>query len=194
MGEAMTEQLSAMALQYRPGSLITRREFIRIASFLLAKQSDTPRIVDIGCSIGDMFENAAINVDIKSLDEMKAEAKPHHGDIEIPNYIQADAARLPFKDKEFDVAVLSEILEHVDDPVAVIREAKRVARFVIISVPNEYMWSPDKKPFTPRDLSGHQRQFTAETLFQAVEDAEMHILEFMDWQYLGWAYFIMIGE
>ena len=187
--------MAELIFDYKPGTLITRRDLLKMAASLLARPGDpTPKIVDIGCAIGDMFGNKAVNVDIKSLDEMKAEAKPCHGDIEIPNYIQADAENLPFKDKEFDVAVLSEILEHIANPVAAICEARRVARFVIICVPNEYLWSPDKNPFAPYEQSGHIRRFTSAILHDTVMESGIEVLEYMDWQYLGWAYFIVIGR
>jgi SAM-dependent methyltransferase len=42
--------------------------------------------------------------------------------------VQADAARLPFRDGAFDRAFLVAVLDFVDDPVAVLREARRVSR------------------------------------------------------------------
>lgn len=42
--------------------------------------------------------------------------------------VRADAARLPFADGSFDGVFLIALLDFVDDPVAVLREARRVAR------------------------------------------------------------------
>lgn len=42
--------------------------------------------------------------------------------------VQGDAARLPFADRSFDVAYLIAVLDFVPDPVAVLREARRVVR------------------------------------------------------------------
>ena len=52
--------------------------------------------------------------------------------------VQADAAMLPFKDESFDVVVCAETLEHVLDPVRVMREVYRVLRrqgILLMTVP-----------------------------------------------------------
>ena len=46
----------------------------------------------------------------------------------------ADATRLPFADKSYDLVVCSEVIEHLSRPVAAIAELARIAkRFVVIS-------------------------------------------------------------
>ncbi len=60
------------------------------------------------------------------------------------NFTQCDAHNLPFEDNKYDTAVLGDILEHVKDPVQVIKEAARVSRKVVLTVFEE--WRLGDKP------------------------------------------------
>lgn len=52
------------------------------------------------------------------------------------DFIKGDANNLPFKDESFDTVVVSEVLEHLDNPGQGLKEAIRVAKKkVIISLP-----------------------------------------------------------
>ena len=101
------------------------------------KVNKKSKIVEIGCANGEVFKDYpnATRVDI---DEWHS----------VENFVKADAQDLPFKDKEFDVAILGEVLEHIEDPELAIREAIRVANRVIITVPLEQEWHhPSAVPF-----------------------------------------------
>jgi SAM-dependent methyltransferase len=47
------------------------------------------------------------------------------------------AGVLPFRDRSFTVAVLSHVIEHLEDPAAAVREASRVAEAVVVEIPTE---------------------------------------------------------
>ena len=106
-------------------------------------------------------------------------------------FVQANAENLPFSDKQFDVAVATELLEHMGDPVAVLKEIKRVARRTIITVPNEYDWAPEYQPFA---ASPHVRFYTNETLKQHLEEAGIGKYKFRRLDYDGWSQFAVVTE
>jgi len=57
-------------------------------------------------------------------------------------FIIGDAEYLPFKKSSFDLVILSNLLEHVDDYKKVISEAKRVSKDMIyVSFPTKYSFS-----------------------------------------------------
>jgi ubiquinone/menaquinone biosynthesis C-methylase UbiE len=98
----------------------------------------TDKILDIGSNQGHLFSGWD-RTNIHSVDIDK---------YDLPNFTQADAQKpLPFNDKEFDIAVLGEILEHTDNPVDVLREAMRVCNKLIITVPWEHQWPSKLLPF-----------------------------------------------
>jgi len=52
--------------------------------------------------------------------------------------VRADVCHLPFADRRFDIVIATEVLEHLADPRAGLRELARVARrHVVLTVPNE---------------------------------------------------------
>ena len=95
-----------------------------------AGDSANTRILDLGCGTG-RFTVAIANqlgycvTGVDMSDEMLAEAKVK----DINNLIQwdhQDAQSLTYDDESFDVIFISHLLHHVDSPVLVLKEARRV--------------------------------------------------------------------
>jgi SAM-dependent methyltransferase len=88
------------------------------------------RLLDIGCGTGFFLEFFwSCGFDLTGIDlspDMLARAREKIGnraDLHLGN-----ADHLPFEDREFDYAAIMTVLEFVDDPGRVLREAARVAR------------------------------------------------------------------
>lgn len=95
--------------------------------------------------------------------------------------VQADAARLPLRDKCSDMTFCTELLEHVVAPQAVLNELARITRprgRLIVAAPNAL--SVTARPF--RSLlrksyhSGHVREYTLDSLVDQVDRAGFDIL------------------
>jgi len=121
--------------------------------------------IDIGSSFGYM--GCEVNVDI-------AYYRAKIGELLYPDrkFIIADAHKLPFKNGGFKQALLCEVLEHVENPLTVLREASRIAEEIIITVPDEH------PPYTPSHSTEHLRFFTKESLTKLIEKAGLEIVEY----------------
>lgn len=116
--------------------------------------SQIPMVLDVGSANGWIFKDSNIKTVSVDLDVYK-----------LPFFVRADAHHLPFKRKAFKVAVLGEILEHVENPVAVLKEAKRVAENVLVTVPIEGEWDLKHKPFWPIEKRLEEEGLTLEELY-----------------------------
>ena len=104
---------------------------------LILENIQGKNIIDIGCGLGvwtDFLTKKGFNVvgiDSEKSFISKAE-ESRQG-----NYLLAEADKLPFTKGKFDTALLINILEHVDNDLSVLKEAARVAKRIIINVPQK---------------------------------------------------------
>jgi SAM-dependent methyltransferase len=99
------------------------------------------RILDVGCGRGmyarafRRFSDQVYGVDVDP--EKVARASQ-----ELPHIQTAPAEELPFADGFFDMVLLHEVLEHVDDDRQAVREAHRVTKVggrIVVFAPNR-LW------------------------------------------------------
>lgn len=123
------------------------------------------RVLDIGCGPGILLDLlrkhrqcTGVGLDLSTVaarlvDELAISA------------VVAKLPEVPFKDYSFDVAIGTEVLEHLHDPAAALREMKRVTKsrgLVICSVPNACMG--------PDDCDEHLHEFDLPTFVRLIDD------------------------
>jgi SAM-dependent methyltransferase len=93
--------------------------------------------------------------------------------------VQADVTDLPFADETFDAAVLGEVLEHIPDDSAALREVARVVRpegVLAVSVP------ADPARYGPSDRwAGHVRRYTRPLLVGACDESGFSVVRCVGW-------------
>ena len=125
------------------------------------------RVIDVGCGLGsygrsllaDGYDWIGAEVDGADCAELTRLGLPHR---------HVDGRSLPFADGSFDAALCLEVLEHLEDPTAVVREIHRVApRRLLISVPNcellGYLWDQLATPWHMLEAD-HKNFYTRHSL------------------------------
>lgn len=111
------------------------------------KALNQKKIADIGCGDGyftNLFDSLSRPTSIIGLDAAFAATlaaakssallnRSHNGHI---TFLTGDAHYLPYQDNSFDVALLQSVLHHDSDPLAMIKEAFRIAPQLLIHEPN----------------------------------------------------------
>ena len=74
-----------------------------------------------------------------------------------------DGYKIPYADNSFDLIILAHVLEHVEHERILIRELKRVAKYIVIEVPKDYRFGVDKRMKHFLDY-GHINMYTPTSL------------------------------
>jgi ubiquinone/menaquinone biosynthesis C-methylase UbiE len=112
----------------------------RVVHALRSLPAEEVSLLDVGCGDGALLVALATRrpgwttTGIEVSRAAAAIAARRLPDVRIETY---DGDRLPWPDGSFDAGVLSHVLEHDADPVALLAEVARVCRVVVVEVPLE---------------------------------------------------------
>jgi SAM-dependent methyltransferase len=131
-----------------------------------------PRILDVGCGTGANLQMLArfgaaegVDVSIEALDFCRARG--------LTDVKQGAAESLPFADASFDVVTGLDVVEHLDDDIAGLKEMRRVLRpegRAVLFVPAfMFLWGVQD------DISNHRRRYTLPKLKQKLREAGLTV-------------------
>ena len=146
-----------------------RRTAANSAAFLLPHLLSDMTLLDVGCGPGTVTVDLAERltqgsvVGVDASDDVLESARglaDAHGTKNI-SFEHANAYELPFEDSSFDVVFAHQLLQHLSDPVAALREMKRVAKpggFVAVrDADYEAMtWYPESPELTEWNMLYHE--------------------------------------
>jgi SAM-dependent methyltransferase len=123
------------------------------------------RILDLGCGTGGVLQHLGAHGDALGLDPAP-EAARYCRRRGVPMLL-GSGLELPFADASFDAVLALDVIEHVPDDVAMLREARRVLRpdgVLIVTVPAlPWLWSAHD------DVNHHYRRYTLATLRRSLQ-------------------------
>ena len=114
-----------------------RHQLIRYQEFFLNNINKGDILLDVGCGIGIVAKELAakagrvVAIDMDKSAIEKAKSKNNLANLE---YIHADVTSYHFRDN-FDVAVLSNVLEHIEDRIIFLRKVASVCKKILVRVP-----------------------------------------------------------
>ena len=150
-----------------PGQVPHQLEAEHRARYRYAARLFRPgRILDDGCGAGygslllarAGCDVTGVDVSHEAVAHCEQSARAARAGHDSPRFLQADSSRLPFADGHFDGVVSFEVVEHLDDYEAYVREAARVlapAGRLLISTPNKRVYT-DLSPNEPNHYHVHE--------------------------------------
>jgi 2-polyprenyl-3-methyl-5-hydroxy-6-metoxy-1,4-benzoquinol methylase len=116
----------------------SHQRIYRTVADVLAARDAGGLLADVGCGSGDLWQalrgrfRSCIGVDAVRYAGLPPDVEFHPADL--------DAARLPLPDASVDTAAAVEVIEHLENPRAFVRELARIVRpggWVVVTTPNQ---------------------------------------------------------
>lgn len=149
---------------------VGRRHLIRSLLDRALEPSSSPRILDVGCGAGG-------NLDLLASYGKVCGVEPAGPGLEgcrarglgPDRVVEGTADALPFEAGQFDLVTTFDVLEHLDDDLAAMREISRVLRpggLVFVTVPAyRFLWSVHDEAL------GHRRRYMASEVHRLLNAA-----------------------
>ena len=106
---------------------VTRRTEPRIAARIWAALGDARTVLNVGAGTGSYEPPGRDVIAVEPSALMRAQRPAGAAPC-----VAAAAERLPFQDRSFDAAMAVSTIHHWQDPIAGLREMRRVARRVVV--------------------------------------------------------------
>ena len=106
------------------------------AWFLLPRLASGQRLLDVGCGPGTVTSGLAravapgLATGLDAAADVLAQAREHAAETGLDNleFVEGDVYALDYPDGSFDVVYANQLLQHLAEPVAALREMRRVLR------------------------------------------------------------------
>jgi SAM-dependent methyltransferase len=149
---------------------VGRRRIIQslVERICASLKKPNPRILDVGCGTGANLKMLADYGKTEGVD-ISSQAVEFCRQRGLDSVKLGAAEQLPYDDESFELVTALDVIEHLDDDVAGLREMRRVLRSdgrLLLFVPAfMFLWGVQD------DVSNHRRRYTLPSLLKAVEAA-----------------------
>jgi SAM-dependent methyltransferase len=150
-----------------------RRIFLAVLEAAVAGRTRPLDVLDFGCGTGAFLEHLARFGTVSAVDGDPDAVRFCHerGRSEVRHVGPTEP--LPFADESFDLVTTLDVIEHIEDDVAALRELRRVMRpggLLLVAVPAfMFLWGDQD------EISHHFRRYTAPSLRRSLRAAGFEV-------------------
>jgi len=131
------------------------------------------RVLEIGCATGELIAavpaEQRVGLDISPANVAAARARFPELEFHCGDFRGAGLSG-------FDAVILSDVLEHVTDDAAFLRDAAQLGEIVLVNLPLEDNWLNDRRAYGPDDVSGHLRRYSLADGLALFDQAGLELL------------------
>jgi SAM-dependent methyltransferase len=182
---SLYDQKEEYVLRRIPGSYNARRMELEAHHFkipnlmkVLPDDYSYTSIVEIGCGTGEIIGTFPGD---RVRRRVGFDISPLNIDCGRKRYPAVEFHDVDFRscDEKFDLLILSDILEHVPDSVAFLRDAARIGKLLLINLPLEKCFLYHFRGYGPEDSSGHLTAYSMGDALRMFREAELQIMKWV---------------
>jgi ubiquinone/menaquinone biosynthesis C-methylase UbiE len=157
---------------------IARLDVPRVVTLSLAGPTATS-LLDVGTGTGVFAEAfVAAGLAVTGIDTNVDLLAVARGFAPTGQFTEAPAEQIPFPNGSFDLVFLGHVLHEADDPLAALREARRVMRQRVAILEWPYRDGPHGPPLAHRLSPATVADLAARAGFQSVEALQLEHMDF----------------
>ncbi len=145
---------------------------------LLPPGHDVHSVLEIGCATGELIAalplqpgGRKLGMDISAANVVAAQARFPEVEFRCGDFRECGHER-------FGAVIMSDVLEHVPDDEAFLRDAATLGDTVLVNLPIEDNWLNRNRAYGPNDVSGHLRRYSLVDGLALFERAGLEVTAF----------------
>lgn len=88
------------------------------------------------------------------------------------------------KCSKYDLTILSDIVEHVEDDLLLLKKTAKVSKYILLNLPLEKCEEYENRKYGPKDHEGHLRAYSYEDAEKLVKSAGLNIEKYIVKRYV----------
>jgi hypothetical protein len=147
----------------------------------MCNSSDHEKIIEVGAGDGAVlyelgrqgFGNAMYALEVA---DTAVQTIKNREIVNLKECLVFDGYTIPYKNREFDIAIASHVLEHVEHPRLFLSELQRISKRQFIEVPLEYSWQ-GRRDMDGSGNYGHINYYSPLLIERLVNSSGLKIVE-----------------